>query len=482
MNLIQPITNKKYRPHQLRVIPKIANNEYFGLFHDMGSGKTLSMIAGVQLKHSQGLIDSHIVFVPATIIPVWEEQYNSDWDSELFEVWGVTKVKSPTFQRFLDKETHKLKVIVTSIEGLSQGNSFEVFFNYMKNSKCHMTIDESTSIKTHNSARTKRAIKLGQLAVSRGILTGTPSTNGLHDLFAQMYFLHPDIIGCKSYFVFKNRYCIMGGFEGRKIIGYMNEDELMNQISDYVDIQKIERQNFPPQNYQVISCSVSPEQNKLIKQLEQEYIAIRDIEQSNGQHQEITPTTALERLTRFQQILGGSFPYKAEDGQEKYLVERLKKVPKIDTLVELVQDIGEEYKIIIWARFVPEIQHIQQVLEKLNIGKVVTFYGQDDQHTRTQNSKALQEGDARILITNASGAKGQTWTAANYNIYFSNSYSYETREQSERRTWGRDDSQLPVFYFDLVAESKYDKVILEAIKHKKDVGEMVMDVIGGIQK
>ena len=470
MNKITQPLNKKYRPHQLRVIRRAVGMSEYGIFHDMGSGKTLTAIAIAQEKFKRGMIDTHIVFVQASIIPVWLTQYQEDWDKELFDIFGVSNVRSPKLAKYLQEPSDKLKVIITSSEGLSQGNSFGIFYRYIENHRCLITIDESTCIKNPKSIKTKRFNRLGQLAVARLILTGTPSTNGLHDLYAQIHFLNPDILQCRSYFVFKNKYCLMGGFEGKKIIGYYHEEELFSLMTPYVDIQKIDRKQFPPQNYQTIAVPVTAQQSKLIKELEQEYSASMDIGT-------ITPTTALERLTRYQQILGGSFPYEAEEGQERYLVERLKKVPKLDTLIDTVNSINNQYKIIVWARFIPEVQHIAEALAKLNIGRVVTFYGKDDKRTRARNSNDLQYGDARIMVTNATGARGQTWTTANYNIYYSNSYSYELREQSERRSWGRDDSKLPVFYIDLIADSKYDKVILKAIRYKKDVSEMVMDVM-----
>ena len=70
------------------------------------------------------------------------------------------------------------------------------------------------------------------------------------------------------------------------------------------------------------------------------------------------------------------------------------------------------------------------------------------------------------------GGMGQTWTAATVVIYYSNSFSYEDRMQSEDRAH-RKGQEHPVLYIDIEANHRYDKMILSAIRTKQDLAQFV---------
>jgi hypothetical protein len=61
-------------------------------------------------------------------------------------------------------------------------------------------------------------------------LTGTPVTKGPEDVFSQFKFLDPYILGYESFYSFRARYCIMGGFEQKQIVGYEHVDELIKML------------------------------------------------------------------------------------------------------------------------------------------------------------------------------------------------------------------------------------------------------------
>ena len=75
---------------------------------------------------------------------------------------------------------------------------------------CHNTmiaIDESTTIKTPTSNRTKNILALRQHAKYRRILTGSPVTKSPLDLYSQCEFLDPWLLGHTSYWTFQVSLC-----------------------------------------------------------------------------------------------------------------------------------------------------------------------------------------------------------------------------------------------------------------------------------
>lgn len=73
-----------------------------------------------------------------------------------------------------------------------------------------LVVDESTRIKTPSAKRTKLITKFGKNVKYRRILTGTPITKNVTDVYAQFKFLDPQILGYDSFYSFRNQYCVMG--------------------------------------------------------------------------------------------------------------------------------------------------------------------------------------------------------------------------------------------------------------------------------
>ena len=72
----------------------------------------------------------------------------------------------------------------------------------------------------------------------------------------------------------------------------------------------------------------------------------------------------------------------------------------------------------------------------------------------------------------ATGGVGLNMTAAELVVYYSNSFSFTDREQSEDRAH-RIGQTRSVTYIDLVAEGTVDEVVIQALKSKKDVSEFI---------
>jgi SNF2 family DNA or RNA helicase len=72
----------------------------------------------------------------------------------------------------------------------------------------------------------------------------------------------------------------------------------------------------------------------------------------------------------------------------------------------------------------------------------------------------------------ATGGVGLNMTAAELVVYFSNSFSFTDREQSEDRAH-RIGQTRSVTYIDLIAEGTVDETVVKALREKKDVSEFV---------
>lgn len=112
---------------------------------------------------------------------------------------------------------------------------------------------------------------------------------------------------------------------------------------------------------------------------------------------------------------------------------------------------------------------------------VVEIHGGVSEEDRDRNVQELfQTKKARFLVGNAAtGGVGLNMTAAELVVYYSNSFSFTDREQSEDRAH-RIGQQKSVTYIDLVAEGTVDAVVVQALREKKDVSEFVRTSINSI--
>ncbi|KKL47180.1 hypothetical protein LCGC14_2338170, partial [marine sediment metagenome] len=108
----------------------------------------------------------------------------------------------------------------------------------------------------------------------------------------------------------------------------------------------------------------------------------------------------------------------------------------------------------------------------------VEFYGATDAESRIANVRSFQSNpEVRFIVSNQTvGGYGQTWTAATYVIYYSNSFSYEDRYQSEDRAH-RKGQHHHVTYQDIEMVVPEDRMILKAIRKKRDLAEEVEEAL-----
>tara|TARA_R100001377_G_scaffold85051_2_gene70114 strand:- start:74 stop:895 length:822 start_codon:yes stop_codon:yes gene_type:complete len=262
----------------------------------------------------------------------------------------------------------------------------------------------------------------------------------------------------------------MGGFEQRKIIGYKNINEVMDLVAPHTYIVKKEDVlDLPPKVYETITVKPSKEQARILRDVGDKFVM--------GSHLDgldLEVETILERMIRYQQIVGGMFPYDEEGGTHG-ITPIPGPNPKLDAMVDLIKDLDLKSKVIIWARFVPEQKMIAEYLNSV-FGPCVAHYSagcstneRKDMITEFQDL----ESPTRFFLSNPTmGGIGLTLTAASYVVYFSNSFSLEDRLQSEDRAHRKGQTKS-VTYIDVMMDHQIDRDIVTAIRNKKSVADYV---------
>lgn len=476
-----PFNTKPYE-HQETGIKQGYSLDNFALFAEMGTGKSKIVIDVMTARFLERKIRAVVVVCPFSVRQVWVREVamhspNDDGHRPATFVLGGLGKRSNVraFEEFLIKENDGLRWLIVGVESLQQGQAFEYVQRFATTHMCAVVVDESSRIKNHKAIRTDRCIELGKLAKYRVIMSGTPLTQGFIDLYSQFQFLDERIIGVGDYYSFRNRYCVMGGYDDKQIIGYQNIPELMSFIQPHVFqvLKKDVLRELLPKVYQRRVVQLGAEQKRYLKELKARNCWVGDIE--------VQVQNALELALRQQQVLGGFFSYYEEDPvtkkPRKQEIDIKGKNPKIDELLELAEELVQS-KTIVWCRFRREIAKVADALRK-KFGKdaVVEFHGGIDDDERWRAIDAFEKGDAHWFVGNqATGGLGITLIATSTVVYFSNTHSYEERAQSEDRAH-RSGQTKSVTYIDLVYEGSVDEDILEALETKQGLADFVRERI-----
>ena len=463
--------NYKTQPydHQRVALRKGATQRVFGFFMEQGTGKTKVTIDNAVYLYNMELLDTVYVIAPNSVYTNWKK-----------EIELHSSANNYIYQHKIDKKFYpkkdKLNWYLMNIEAFSHKSGYNKGLELVEQRglTTMMVIDESTTIKNRTAKRSKNVLKLGKGVRYKRILTGTPVTKSPLDLWSQFAFLDEDLLGFKSFYSFRARYCIMqsrpvGG--NRRIefpVSYINLEQLEEKILPYTHrVLKKDCLDLPPQIWQRRNIYLSNEQRNAYEILKEHARVVIQDKQSSI-HNKLT------EIAKLQQVCSG-FLY-SDDGK---LVELSN--AKLDELLNIIEEI--EGKIIIWATFRHSIQKIEETLQKKYGEKsVVTLYGDTKKRSEVVDNFNDPRG-SRFLVSNPSvGGYGLTLNASSYQIFFNNSYNLEERLQAEARNHRSGQKADKVTYIDLVAIKTIDEFIIKALKEKitisaKTLGEEVLDFL-----
>lgn len=460
------------RGYQRRALDAAWGKPGFAFYMDMGTGKTKTSLDLFSAYFIDGKVDRVLVVTKFSTRRNWEAEIGIHCPVQT-DVLVLDTGKAKAFEAWNTDTSGGLKFLIVGTESLAAGNAVHFAQKFVDcSTRVGMIVDEAHMIKNHSAVRSKNCAKLGLSANYKVVMTGTPVANGPMDVFMQFEFLDPNIIGIGDFYSFRNRYAIMGGFEQRQIVGYQNMAELIELLAPFTfQVRKSEvLTELPPKVFETRVVQLNDEQKRIYRE-----IAKRDKAVMGDRG--ITVTTVLEKMLRLQEIAGGIATWERNPdihNPSKFDHVRIPgKNAKIEELMQIVEE--TECSTIIWCRFVEEIQMVTEALvERFGASSVVQVYGAIDENTRWENvSEKFQTGKARFLVGNAAtGGVGLNMTAAELVVYYSNSFSFTDREQSEDRAH-RIGQTRSVTYIDLVAEGTVDEVVIQALKSKKDVSEFI---------
>jgi len=458
--------NFKTQPysHQKTCLDNSWDKQTYAFFMEMGTGKTKVAIDNIGLLRIHKGISGVLILAPKSVYTVWSvdeinKHMSPDVEYQIY-AWNIDKPKQ--IQKSFDTKG-KLKIFCMNVEALSTPRGLKGALDFLTSHPNNLTIvDESTTIKNHKAIRTRNVLKLAKYSNYRRILTGSPVTKSPLDLYTQCNFLDEKHLGFSSYYTFRNRYCVthkldLGNGKYTEIPKYyIHIDELEKKLSKFsYRVTKDECLDLPKKLYSKRYIEMNEEQKKFYETLRLAAIAIIEDEA-------VSYNNKLTEIIKLHQVCNGFV--KTNDGELKQF-----KNPKLHALSDIIEE--ADGKIIIWANYIFNIETIINFLkEKYGKQSVVANYGAVDTAKRTEAMKRFQEDDTcRFFVGNpATGGFGLTLTKAKNVIYFSNSFNFEVRKQSEDRAH-RSGLEHQVLYTDLICKGTIDERIITSLANKNEL-------------
>ena len=377
--------------------------------------------------------------------------------------------KSQRLKMLDDLEKFPFKAMKVAVINYESTWRDDVFEELQKFDADLIICDESQRIKTHDAKQSKAMHELGDQARYKLILSGTPVQNDAIDIWSQYRFLDKTIFG-DNFYKFRNRYAIMGGFNRKQIVGYKDLDGLIKkEHSIAFRITKEEAIDLPEQTFITRKVELDKKTADLYQQIKRSSYA----ELINGET--ITATTVLTKLLRLQQLAGGFLV--TDDNEKPVLVNR----SKLDALADIIQDyvIDGKKKLVVFARFIPEVHEIQNTIAGLFKGtgmQQVAIYGAIKKEERGEIIRQFQEDPKTTVIVGQIDTLGVgvTLTAADTCVYYSKNFNYATFSQSLSRIH-RIGQRNTCTYISLIAEKTVDENIEAALAKKEDMAKTVVD-------
>lgn len=485
----------KAMAHQLDALHAMAGREYFGLFMEQGTGKTWTLLADAERLYAAGTIDAVMVVAPKGVHTNWvHREIPEHMDAPVIaRAWrsGGGKRHRAALEELFRPRDHgsqpPLRVFAINIDALLTKDGFAFARRFLNATRAALIVDESSRIKSPDAGRTLALMRLREAAAVRRIASGLPISNAPIDVFSQMEFLEPGLLGTTSYRAFVAEYAELVSADSPLMKGMMRRNpriahaQIIARNEDgsrrWRNLDKLQRL-LAPHTFRVLKrdCLDLPE--KIYKQhffelspaQQRAYALMREelrLELADGT---VAPVKALAALMKLQQITSG-FVLPPGGGAPLYVGEHN---PRLAALTDLAEDIAGAF--IVWARFREELTHIAAALRRAGL-RVVEYHGGISAADRERAVDEFQAGDADVFVGNQqAGGIGLTLTRAETVIYYSNDFNLENRLQSEDRAH-RIGTRRNVVYIDLVAVDTIDEAIAAALRRKGDVAALVLNAL-----
>lgn len=411
------------------------------LADDMGLGKTVMTLAMLQGQKEAGATDPSLLVMPTSLL------YNWELEARKFTPNLRVMVYTGTYRDKNTAQFDEYDLILTSygIVRIDIDLLSDYRFNYA-------ILDESQAIKNPSSHITRAVMQLN--TAHRLILTGTPLENSTLDIWSQMSFINPGLLGSQSFF--RNEFQIP--IEKRH--DEAKTARLYNLIKPFM-LRRNKAQvatDLPEKVESVLYCEMTPDQETQYEEAKSYYrnLILEHIEESGMARSQIV---VLQGLTKLRQIANHPRMVDADYEGDSGKLD--------DVLMRLESAMTENHKVLVFSQFIKHLNVVQHYLKE----KKITYAYLDGSTTDRQSQVELFQTDDSVklfLISLKAGGLGHNLTAADYVFILDPWWNPAIEAQAVDRAH-RIGQQKTVFTYKFIAKNTVEEKILSLQRAKQQL-------------
>lgn len=438
-------------PYQQYCIAQAIQKPALGLFLDMGLGKTIITLSVInELKYGRFQVRKVLVIAPKKVAEATWQREAAKWDN----------VKHLRFSTVLGSQAKRIRALNTpaDIYIINRENVVWLVDYYKNDWPFDMVVcDEFSSFKSHSAKRFK-ALAAIRGHIDRIIgLTGTPSPNGLDDLWSQVYLLDQGQRLGRYYTHFRERYFEPGKRSREVIYQYDPKDgaeaAILEKISDIcISMKAADYLQLPKIIYDDIPVVLDAKAKKAYTELERKMI----LELPDDV---IDVTSAAALSNKLQQLANGAI---YNDEHDWHAIHSC----KLDAFMELIERLNGQHALVFY-NFQHDRERLQELLAKSKL-RVRVFSG-------AQDEADWNAGKVDILLAHpASTAYGLNLQDGGHHvIWFGLNWSLELYQQANKRLH-RQGQEQPVIVHHLICVGTRDEDLADALSRKDKSQEWVL--------
>lgn len=443
-----------YEPHnyQRHATEHVINNPYSGLFLEMGLGKTVATLTAIsQLMYEDLEVARVLVIAPKFVsLNVWPAEL-AKWDH----------LKHLTFSVVTGDPGQRIKALKAraDITIINRENVTWLVQYYKTAFPFDMVvIDELSSFKSAEAQRFK-SLRIVRPLIKRVVgLTGTPSPNGLPDLWPQIYLLDQGARLGKTLTAFREAFLTPDKQNGYHVLKYKArkgaEQEVYDRIGDICISMKSEDFLTLPGMFEHDYTIV------LDKETQDKYdkFEASSVLQLIESGEEITALSAAALTTKLLQCSNGAV---YDESREVHKIHDV----KLDALGEIIEGAGGQ-QVLIFYNF---IHDKERILER---------YPGARELKKNKDIDDWNEGKVGLMICHpASAGHGLNLQAGgNIIVWFGLTWSLELYQQANARLY-RQGQTRPVMVYRLICQRTMDGDVSRTIAGKADGQRALMDAV-----
>lgn len=437
------------RKYQKRAVEFLTDRYVGGVFLRPGLGKTRCSLEAFDVLRRRKEVSK--VLVISTLRPMLNV-----WPSEI-EKWGFDYAVATLYGRYKEEALQSdADVYLTTYENLEWiasrilGGDAPVFDL--------LVLDESSKIKNTNTKRFKMLKLILTKFAHRYILTGSPASNGLINLFGQAYALDQGYALGRYVTHFRNKYFYPSGYMGYTWkIKPDGEKEIYARLKDLVLRLPDSVLKLPPLTTIDIKVTLPPDARKVYAELERHFI-------TELQGATVTAANAAALTSKLRQVSNGGIY--VESDVAKHVHDA-----KTEALAELVAGL-EGSPLLVAYEFKHDLSRIKKAFPKaVDMSKV-------KEKDLNAVVKAWNNGEIEMMVGHpGSIAHGLNLQESGFSVaWYGLTYNLEYYEQLIHRVW-RSGQKNPVFNYRFVAENTIDEVVVAALETKGKVQNALLKAL-----